>query len=113
MMTLVENVTTDVTNVKEQLKTVQFVLESENSLSTLKQIFQTNVSVHPTFSKVMMEVAKNVILNVLNVPVLMIIVTLVLMTESKELNQTAHAQVINLKMLKDIVKNVHIDVQNV
>jgi len=113
MIILVQIVTTNVTNVLEQLKTVLFVQESENSLSTQKMMLITNVSVHPTIIREKMELVTNVTLNVMNVQELPQIVMSVLMIESKILNQTAHAQVINMKELMDSVKNVHSDVMNV
>lgn len=59
------------------------------------------------------ELATNVTPNVLNVPYQLKIVTPVPQTESKVLNQIAHAQVINTRVLMDIVPNVHSDVANV
>lgn len=113
MITLVQTVTINVTNVKVGQQTVFLVQDSENSLSTQKMILKTNVSVHPTIMREKMDFVMNVTLNVMNVQELPQIVMSVLMIESKIVNQTAHAQVINMKELMDSVKNVHSDVMNV
>lgn len=55
-----------------------------------------NVFAHPTISKTQtLYFVMNVTLLVLNVHFHLLIVTHVLLIENKELNQTAHAQVIN------------------
>jgi len=73
-----------------------------------------NVSVHPTIMKTkMMELVMNVLLLVKNAQFQQIIVMIVQLIESKELNQTAHAQLDNSKTRKVFVKIVHTDVIHV
>jgi hypothetical protein len=72
------------------------------------------VFAHPTISKTQpLYFVTYVTLHVLNVQLTLIPVPNVLLIELQELNQTVHAQVINTKLLMDIVLNVHSDVVNV
>lgn len=113
MTILVQIVTTLVMSVLDQLTTVPYVMESENSLPML-MVLQMNVSVHPTImNQKMTELAMNVVLLVLNVQFQLLTVTHAQLIEFKDLNQTAHAQMDNTKTDQDIVKIVHTDVKHV